>query len=215
MATMLTWWGQLSGVNQAFYAAALFFSIFFIWQLISALLGLGGDHGMGGHELAGGHDFDTHAESAVHHEAPHDAHDTVLAFRLLSVRSVLAFLTLFSWASALYMTSGMPLHRSMSYALLWGLGAMVLVSLLLHWMVKLNEVGNTSVETCIGRTGTVYLDIPEKGPGEIRVVCSGVLTHLKAVSVSGPMKAGTAVRVVRTLGPNTVEVQQQSQTASA
>ncbi len=214
MATVLTWWGQLSGVNQAFYAAAIFFSVFFVWQLISALLGLAGDHGIAAHDLAGGHDFDAHAESTLHHEAPHDAHDTVLAFRLVSLRSVLAFLTLFAWATALYMNSGLPLHRSLSFAALWGLAAMILVSLLVHWLSKLGETGNIRVETCIGATGTVYLDIPEKGPGEIRVMCSGVLTHLKAVSVSGPLKAGAAVRVIRITGPNTVEVQQ-SQSANA
>ena len=37
------WWQGLSGLNQAFYAAAAFFSAFFVWQFIAALMGMGGD----------------------------------------------------------------------------------------------------------------------------------------------------------------------------
>lgn len=202
MEAFVKWWGELQPVNQWFFAAAGFFSVFFLWQLVAAIIGLSGAE----HDLPS-HDFDTHAGASFEHETPHDAHDTTVAFKVLSIRSVLAFLTLFCWATALYLQGGKAVAVGMGYAVLWGLAAMVLVSLLLHGILKLTETGNVRIETCVGAAGTVYLDIPADGVGEIRVLCSGVMTHIKACCPAGAMKAGQAVRVVRTAGPNIVEVQ--------
>jgi hypothetical protein len=210
MDALAKWWGELSPMNQWFFAAAGFFSVFFLWQLIASIIGLSGAD----HDLPS-HDFDTHVEAGTAHDTPHDAHDTTAAFKLLSIRSVLAFLTLFSWATALYIQGGKPVTTGMGYAVLWGLAAMVLVSLLLHGILKLTETGNISIETCVGSTGTVYLDIPAGGTGEIRILCSGVITHVKASCVGGGLKAGQIVRVVRAVGPNTVEVEAAPEAATA
>lgn len=197
MEGMSGWWRELTAVNQWFYIGAMFFSAFFLWQLIATVAGLAG----------GEHDLDTHAEADWQHDTPADAHDTVIAFKLLSIRGVLAFLTLFCWASALYLDTGSPLTSAMGYAVLWGATAMVLVSLALYGVQRLAETGNLRIESCVGASGTVYLDIPAEGEGEIRVLCSGVMTHVKARCPAGPLKAGQSARVVRVVGPNSVEVE--------
>jgi hypothetical protein len=123
------------------------------------------------------------------------------------VRSLLAFFTLFSWAGGLFMSRNVPASRSILYGLAWGLAAMVLVSLLFHFMRKLTETGTMKPSSVVGALGTVYLDLPANGVGEARVMCSGAMTHFKArVAGGAALKAGTQIRVARLLDSNTIEV---------
>jgi hypothetical protein len=172
---MLDWWHGLTAVNQGFFVAAWFFSAFFVWQLISAIIGLGGEHSVD--------DVTSHVDMAGDHGptdtvADTDAHESILSFKLLSIRSVLAFFTLFTWAGSLYLMLNTPLTRSLLYALLWGLAAMAIVSLLLNMIRKLAETGTPQLATCVGTVGTVHLDVPAGGFGEVRALVSGVFTHL-------------------------------------
>jgi len=196
MESFTAWWSGLQPLNQWFFIGAAFFSVFFAWQVIMAFLGLGA-----------GTDLDAHVDT-MHHDSPGDADDSAVAFKLLSVRSVVAFFTLFTWAGALYMSRGIATASCLGYSLLWGFGAMLLISLLVYGMRRMTETGNIRISSCVGVTGSVYLDIPADGNGEIRVLCSGVLTHLKARSANGtPAKAGAAVKVTKVTGPNSVEVE--------
>ncbi len=198
MEAIQQWWGGLSAVNQGFYLAAVFFSAFFVWQLIGMVLGV--SHGGAG-------EFDSHVEPAAAHETPQDAASDV-AFKLVSVRSVLAFFTLFFWSGAMYLNTGVQLLTSLLYALLWGLLAMFVISIIVTLLRKLSETGNIRVDTCVGTAGTVYLDIPPGGQGEVRVTCDGILTHLRASGAAGEaIKAGTPIRVIRQTGPNSIEVE--------
>jgi membrane protein implicated in regulation of membrane protease activity len=205
MDTFTTWWNSLLPLNQWFYVAAVFFSVFFLWQLAMALIGIGG----------GESDVDTHVDQAWEHHTPDDASHTMSVFKLFSLRSILAFFTLFTWAGALYLNLDKSVPAALTYAVFWGLAAFVLVSLLLNLMRRMTETGNIRVATCVGSAATVYLDIPPGGEGEIRVPVSGVMTHLKArATAASPLKAGTPVRVVRVTGPNSVEVELPSQSSS-
>ena len=201
---MAEWWHNLTPVNQSFYIAAAFFSAFFLWQLAAALLGLaGGDHNLDGHD-----GLDTHVDVGGAHHTPDDAAATVVAFKLLSIRSVLAFLTLFAWAAALYLNTGLTVGTAMGYGAVWGAAAMLVVSVLMYLLRRMTEEGNPRIQTCLNAAGVVYLDIPAAGQGEVRVLVSGVSTHLKARCAGGlELKAGRQVRVVRIIGPTLIEVQ--------
>lgn len=205
---MSAWWNSLTGTNQFFFSAAAFFSVFFIWQLISALIGLGGDEA----------EVDTAADAAVEADgdvtyddfesgADSDALDTQIAFKLLSVRSIITFFTLFTWASALYLQEGRALVSSMGLGVVWGLIGMFCIAWLFYGLAKLTDSGNRKLATCVGQTGAVYLDIPEGGEGEIRVLVSGVQSHIRARTADGaPLSQGAPVQVVRKLDSKTVEV---------
>ncbi|MEI6564325.1 MAG: hypothetical protein WCO42_08500 [bacterium] len=198
MENLNVWWGGLAPLNQWFFIAAAFFSVFFLWQLIATIVGLGG----------GDVSLDTHAEPSWEHQTPGDAQDTVAIFKLMSLRSILAFFTLFAWAGALYMSLKVPVTLAMTYALLWGVAAMLIVSWILYLLRRMTETGNVRISTTVNAPGTVHLDIPAGGTGEIRGLCSGVMTHLKARTAGGgALKAGAAVRILRVLGPNMVEVE--------
>jgi len=210
------WWQGLTGVNQFFYGAAAFFSVFFLWQLLAALVGLGG-----GEDADVDGDIDVDADAAgdagelddgtyseFEHGAEMDADATVASFKLVGVRSVLAFCTLFSWAGAMYLNQGKSLAVALSWAIGWGLCAMVVVALIFHLMRRMTESGTPALATSVGTAGMVYLDIPAGGLGEARVPVSGVMTHVRARAVEGKhLTVGTPVRVKRLLDVSTVEVE--------
>ena len=198
METWTVWWLSLSALNHGFFGAAFFFSFFFLWQFLMALIGLAG----------GDMTLDTHVDPSWEHTAPNDASETMAAFKLLSIHSVLAFLTLFSWGGALYISHGVPVARSLYLSFAWGIAALLIVSGLLFAMRRLTSSGNMRLESCVGNEGTVHLDIPANGTGEVRVLCGNATTHFKARAAGGgAIKAGTPVKVVRVVGLNTIEVE--------
>jgi hypothetical protein len=197
---MSEWWEGLETITQGFFSVALFFSVFFVWQLIASIMGLAGDSDV---DIDGDVDMDADG----HFDTHSDALDSVDAFQLLSVRSLLAFFTLFSWAGALYLQRGDTISTSMLYAVLWGVAAMLVVAASLHLLRKMTETGNTSLASCVGKQGTVYLDVPASGLGEVRIAVSGHIQCVKARSAGdATFPAGASVTVTRQLGPTTIEV---------
>lgn len=207
---MLEWWNQLTPLNQGFYCAALFFAVLFVWQLIAAFIGLSGEHEADG--AAGESDFDADGmevehDGALEHHAEGDLIDSTASFRLLSIRSIVTFLMLFTAGGALYLDAKVPLPRAMGYSVLWGLAGMFLIASVFYLMRRMTESGTVDINSCVGGPGTVYLDIQEGKPGEVRVAVSGVVSHLKARAAgSAEIKAGTPVRITRRLDQTTVEV---------
>lgn len=193
---MLSWLVDHGMVTFSFYCAAFFFSLIFVVQMVLALIGMhGGDVGL-----------DAHPSAADAHNAPSDASGA--SFVLFSVQSVLAFFTLFFWTSALFQSSGRSVPLSMIYGLCWGAVAMLGVAALVTALMKLAKAGNQNVASCVGRTGTVYIDIPAGGYGEVRLLCDGVMTHFKARAADPTVaiKAGTVVRIQSIVPPNEVTV---------
>lgn len=221
MTDWTTWWQSIGTLNQFLYGFASFFSILFAWQLIGSLLGLMDVHdmdaahpdtaGLDHADLAGGHDL-SHADSSHGHD--YTGHEPVADFQLLTVRSILAFFTLFFWAAALYLTNGTAPFWTFSYALLWGTVAMVSVAFAFYILQRMVESGTPNIATCVGTRGVVYLDIPANGQGEARVLVSGAVSCVKARAVNGlAITAGTPVRVTRALGSTTIEVEPSSETS--
>jgi hypothetical protein len=204
---MGNWWSALDPINKAFFSAAAFCSVFFIWQMLAALIGLGSDHDM---DDASGGDMDSDVDVNDHsfaEGADHDSSATVVAFKLLSIRAIITFCTLFTWGSALYLNQGESLTKSMGISAIWGLAGMASIALLLSLLPKLAHTGTKRLATALGNKGTVYLDIPENGQGEVRVAVSGVVSFVKARSCDGSaIKTGTPVEVIQVLDESTVEV---------
>ena len=203
---MAEWWQGMTGIAKWFYGAAVFFSVFFLWQFISALIGLGGAEDV---DVDADIDADVDVDAeGVEASSAQDAAESVAAFRLLSIRSILAFFTMFFWAGALYLDFGKPSTWAIGYGILWGVGGMLTVAVVVNMMRRLAESGTPRLASCVGTQGTVYLNIPAGGQGEARVTVSGALSYVKARAAAGAeIKSGTPVRVVRVVGPQTIEVQ--------
>lgn len=214
---MQAWWDNLTALNQGFYIAAAFFSVFLVWQLLAALIGLAGGEEADA-DLTDAHDADADALDA--HELDHgeftDAAESMAAFRLLSIRSVLAFCTLFAWAGALYLQNGKEITWAMLFAILWGAVAMIVVALIFHTMRKMTETGTMRLASCVGTSGVVLLDIPAGGTGEARVTVSGAVQRLKARGLGDQgVPAGTPIVVHRLLAPDILEVKPSDTTDSS
>jgi len=209
------WWDALTGLNQAFFVAAGFFSLIFIWQFIASLIGLGGDADTDldvdadvDVDVDVDADFDGDFDADIEAGSMADATETVAAFKLLSIRAVLAFCTLFFWASGVYLQKGMGVHLAMLLGLAWGAVAFVLAALLVNWMKKLAESGTPKLSTAVGTRGSVYMDIPAGGTGKVRVMVSGAVTMVAARVTNGAaLRQGDPVRVTQVLDSATVEVE--------
>jgi hypothetical protein len=197
---METWWEGISPLNKVFVCSAVVFTLLFIWQLIMTIWGVD-SHG-GGHP--GDTDIHSGLEAPIHYEV-HDLGGD--AFTLISSRSILAFGTLFSWSGALYLAEGTPILPTLFYSLIWGTLAMLGVSLILHFMLRMQEQGNASAWWALGEQGTVYINIPADGTGKVRLMVRGMMSIVNARSQNGtPIIEGTRVKVVNIVNQNTVEI---------
>jgi hypothetical protein len=176
---MQEWWAGLAGMTQVFYGMAAFFSVFFLWQIIGAFMGLDGDGDVDG---VGDVDLDVDAPDDIDYD---DVIESSQAFKILSLRSIITFFTLFSWGSALYTTDGVPVAKAMGVSSIWGLAGMLAIAGIFYAMGKLSETGTKDIAASKGHVGTVYLDIPADGFGEIKTIVNGVPEHVKAKSMDG------------------------------
>lgn len=150
-----------------------------------------------------------HADATSGHHAQQIIDRELVAFQILSFRSILAFFTLFTWYVALSLL-GNPtgVFWAVIIGLLWGLAGMFTVAIVFYLLRRLSETGTARIETCVGTNGVVYLDIPEGGTGEVRCTVSGAITMVKARGAGGlAIKAGTPVLVLWSINPYTVEVE--------
>ncbi|MBI5568854.1 MAG: hypothetical protein HY914_02820 [Desulfomonile tiedjei] len=200
---MESWWEGLTTLNQGFFVSAVFFSVLSIWQTLSALFGVDGhSHEHVEHLDHGG---DVGHGSEAHQEAS-DADDRV-GLTFVSIRSLIAFGTLFSWAGGIYLMGGTSQVWAILYSLIWGVVAMFLVSYVIYKLLRFQETGNITLTSALGEEGTVYITLPPGGVGQVRVMVSGVLSYVKARSNSEePLIQGTRVRVIGVDDNNVIEV---------
>lgn len=197
---MEAWWDGISILNKLFVCSAVVFTMLFVWQLAMTIWGFD-SHG----EV---HTGDADIHSALNSPIHYEIHDSAgEAFTVVSTRSILAFLTLFSWAGSLYLSDGTPILLTLFYSLIWGALAMFGVSSILHLLLRMQEQGNASAWWALGEQGTVYINIPPDGLGKVRLMVRGVMSMVNARSQNGmPIIEGSRVKVVNILNQNTVEV---------
>ncbi len=203
---MASWWSELRTLNQGFYIAAAFFGVLFLWQMIMALAGF--DHDADADMDMDGDMDGASAYDDFEHGAEVDAGESLGAFKILSIRSLLAFFTLFTWGVSMYMHLGKKETAwALFLGLIWGTVGMLITASIFYFMRRMTETGNARIVSCVGSYGTVYLDIPEDGMGEVRVSVSKVVTYVKARAADGKaIKAGAGIRVERKLSETSVEV---------
>ena len=199
---MEAWWEGISLLNRFFVCSAIIFTLLFIWQIVMTSLGV--DSHDAGHW--GGAEIHADLNAPIHYEVHDFSTD---GFTLISVRSVLAFATIFSWSGTLYLAEGTSTWMAILYSFLWGSLAMVGVSVILRFLLGMQEQGNVSAAWALGEQGTVYINIPQNGAGKVRLMIRGVMTVMNARSADGsPINAGTKVNVVNIYNQNTVEVKE-------
>ena len=198
---MEVWWEGLTTLNKVFACSALFFSLLLLWQVIS----VGFDMDGLSQDVPGDTTFD-HAGGDSDHTGAHG--EGQVAFTFVSLRSLLAFGTLFSWAGTLYLMQGTHFLLAVLYSIAWGLVGMFAVAYLVYRLVRLEETEREDLWSTIGEEGVVYMNIPERGVGKVRVMLRGAVSFVNAQSSSGQaLEAGTKVIVIGVMDENTVKVE--------
>ena len=181
---MLDWWNALQPLQQILYVVA-----------IPATLHDGGldhdgslDHG----------DLD-HGGCEQDHDFGHDANSQGAEhsgdWHLITVRGVVAFLTLFGWVGIALLDMHVPAVLSIFLALVAGFIAMFVVAILLKVANDLQQSGNLDTMNAIGLTGEVYVPILENAKGKVTLIVQERFTEMDAICPAGPLKTGQRVQV--------------------
>lgn len=152
------------------------------------------------------HDLTTiHSEQhdMVHHPGTQDhslsEHESLIGFKMLTIRSIVALLVGFSWTSLALLEWNTPGVLALAGGGAVGFGLMVLVAAIMSWISRLKESGNVSLQKAIGQLGSVYIPIPggKSGSGKIQMVIQGRLRELDAVTYDeDKLPTGTDVIIV-------------------
>ncbi|MDE7281506.1 MAG: NfeD-like protein [Ruminiclostridium sp.] len=223
------WWNDLRLVEQVLYCIAIPASLILVIQTVIMLLGLGhGGEGFNPSDTSGFDAPDIDMDTSV--DLPSDGsfntntdvdlsnHDInnpadLADFRLLSVQSVIAFLTIFGWSGITAISNGMADWAGLLLAAVLGLGAMFIVAKVIQWSSKLAQNGTFNVKNLLGESGTVYIPIPEKGKGmgKINISCGERFMEYDAITEEQEMlKTGEQVTVVDIIGGSTLVVERLS-----
>lgn len=212
---MQNWWESLSSILQVLYCIAIPSSLILVLQMILTMAGGHGDGGVdvsdtSGLDLPGGHDIgdfscdvcgDVHTDFPAHHAGTTDGgnHMDFGTLKLLSLQTIVTFLTAFSWVAIACIGSGFTPLASILIGVAVGLVMMFVVAKIVQMSARLAEDGTMNMKYAIGETASVYLTIPPKGEGQgkVNVQIQGTLGEFDAVN-SGSVAIPTGAQVLIT-----------------
>ena len=141
------------GIMSVYWGFAIGGSVIFAITAIAALFG------MGGGESAGDVDVDMDGEIDIVHPD-----SGIFDFKLISFRSILAFIAMFGWGGVVFGEYG---WKGFGAAFGCGLVTMVITAYLIMSILKLQQNGTRANASLVGKHGTVYLAIPAGGRGKV------------------------------------------------
>lgn len=158
--------------------------------------------GVGGVASATGVDLDMDGDIDI----PHDT--GLFDFKLLSFRSILAFIAMFGWGGFVWGENG---WWGFLAALACGTVTMLITAFAISIMLKMQQDGTRKNDDFIGMDGIVYLGIPSNrdGAGKIVVTVSDSTCELKAIADT-EIKTGESVKIVSRLAGNVFLVEKLS-----
>lgn len=196
---MTKWWNELHALQQVLFVIACAATLFMIVQIILLAVGSG--------ESDATFDADTDIDDV---DVINDGGIglTIFGLRVLSVRSVIAFLAVSSWLTfALFYAIG---YFALIPGIAAGMGAAFAIAAFIKAIEKLQGSGNLKTENAVGKTAEVYIPIPalRGGSGKVNVYVQEKYTELEAVCDSAnPIKTGEKVRIIDVLTEGTVIVE--------
>ena len=136
--------------------------------------------------------------------------DTDVSFSLFSVLSILAFFMGTGWMGlACRLDWGLARPVSALVAGGFGVSMMAAASGLMYLTRRLNQHVDYDLSTAIGKTGRVYLTIPEprQGHGQVEITVSGRKKVLRALSNGPAISAFQDVKVLEVRDDETLLVE--------
>ncbi len=182
--TLLSWWGELTNIQQIFWGISIVFSVLFVIQFVLSIIGI---------------DFDADAEADIGDADGVDGLDA--DFTLLSVRSIIAFFTFFGWTGVVALSGGVGAVMAILLASSAGFAAMLVVAYIFYLFIKLQSSGTLNLNNALGNTGEVYLVIPgdKAGVGKVQMKVQGSLRELDAITTGESIPTGAPIQVIDVL----------------
>jgi membrane protein implicated in regulation of membrane protease activity len=140
------------GMMSVYWGFAIGGSAIFAITAIAALFGMGGAE-------SGDVDVDMDGEIDIVHPD-----SGIFDFKLISFRSILAFIAMFGWGGVVFGEHG---WKGFCIAIACGLVTMVITAYLIMSILKLQQSGTRANASLVGQKGTVYLAIPAGGRGKV------------------------------------------------
>ncbi len=203
---MIEWWDTFSNFEKVFWYIAIPFSILLILQMILTFAGMGGaDADIG--------DTDTDVAN-LSDDMDSDSADNSIgepAFHLFTVRSFIAFFTLFGWGGIAAFENGLNRALTITVAFIAGLIALSAVSFLFYFISKLADNGGSlKINNALNKVGTVYIPIMANSGniGKLQIEVQGSLRELQAVTkCDANLKTGDVVVVTSILNDSVLVVE--------
>ena len=202
---MQAWRESLTALERVFAAAAIPATLLLIIQLVSTLIGLGGQDGdadgpdldgdgvpdgidldLDGDGIPDGIDLDGDGVPDEFYESPEETEVQHEGFnlRLFSFRGIVAFFAVYGWGALAISRSGRPWLLALIVGLILGVAAMFLVAVTMQLFVRLQSDGTVDPNNAVGLAGEVYLSVPpgRQGEGKVNVVIQEKMTECAAVT---------------------------------
>jgi membrane protein implicated in regulation of membrane protease activity len=206
---MNIWWDSLLPLGRFFYLIAIPSTLVLLIQFVMSLLGLSHDTDLDVQNLDGHVDFNLDHDFDIS-----DGHEVFSAdFQFISFRSIIAFLTIFSWTGIVMMSNGSSTILTMVVSVAAGLLAMFVIGYLFFLATKLQSSGNISYQNAVGSTAEVYIPINENTnfQGKVQVVVQERLIEASAITKNKKgFSTGEIVQVVGLVGLSTLVVDELS-----
>jgi hypothetical protein len=200
---MMEWWNAISVFEKVFWFIAVPFTTIFAIQAILTLFGLGGDTDADADFNADATDIDLDTDFEADMDTADDVDMDEVAdssgFKLLTVRSIITFFTVFGWTGIVAINAGADKVITIVVSFMLGIGMMALVAFIFYSISNLTESGTVHLKYALNTIGDVYLTIPpdKSGTGKVHVNVQGRLREVNAITKEKEeLKTGTKIRVV-------------------
>lgn len=174
------YFSEMPILQQSLWYLAFFASLIFIFQTIMTFLG-------------------TDASADLDADFDGDFHEVEAPFELFTFRNLINFLLGFGW-------TGVAFYGKMNetlliiFAFVVGVIFVGIFFFIIKQILKLQENNTFNLNSVLGKTAQVYINIPphKEGPGKVQISVKGSFHELDAVTESFFMiSSGETVRIVR------------------
>ena len=158
--------------------------------------------------LIGGGISDEALDTALDGAASTGHHDADVSFKLMSVQGLTSFFMMFGLVGLAMLKANLPILLTLIGGIAAGLVTVAITGIVFAQMKRLQTEGTINIQTTVGTEGSVYLNIPKDGTGQVQLIAQGSLKIFDAMSKGKTALAtGEKVRVVGVTSGNTLIVE--------
>jgi len=162
-----SWWDMLTGFQRIYWIIAIPATLILLGMLVLTFMGADAD-----------------ADADMGSADGEVGADDGIGFQFFTFKNLVGFFTIFGWSGLACVDAGFSVTATLLISSICGVIMMALMASLFYFISRLAENGTFSMVNAIGRTGEVYLPIPESrgGFGKIQINVQSSLRTLQALT---------------------------------